>query len=65
MGKIYILFGKYSDGSGVKIPRAYKDIETAEKDLNLIHECDPCSDLYWEIMEVPVYGSEPSKPVMR
>lgn len=56
MKKIYLLFGEYSDHSGSKIPRAYFSKEHAERDLELINEVDPCSDLVWDIVEVPIVG---------
>lgn len=65
MDKIYILFGEYDDKSGVKIPRAYKDKESAHSDLNLLEEWESNGSLKWEIIEVPIHGSTPNKPILR
>lgn len=58
MEKIYLLYGEYDDKSGVKIPRAYRSKEMAERDLDLIHECEPCSSLNWEIVEVSLFDEQ-------
>lgn len=66
MPQIYLLYGEYDDKSGVKIPRAYLNKTNADKDLELLKECNPCGSMNWEIIEVPLGdGKIPDNPIMR
>ncbi len=48
--KVYVIWGKYGDGSGHKILRAYAHKSRAESDLKLINEAD--SSMQWYIDEL-------------
>ena len=50
--KIYVLFYRYYDGSGMNIVRTYESKERAEEDLRLV--ADDFSK-EWELSEIEIY----------
>ena len=50
--KVFVVFWKYSDGSGCGIVRAYTEKETAERDLNMLRLH---SNTNFEIEEADLY----------
>ena len=51
MGKVQVIYWKYSDGSACGVVRVYKNEETAEKDLLMLREhCQGMKD--FELVEV-------------
>ncbi len=50
MGKVQVIYWKYSDGSGCGVVRVYENVETAEKDLAMLREhCQGMKD--FELVE--------------
>lgn len=54
----WVLWHRYSDGSGAHIERVYLDGERAKEDHALLTEGDACktSSREWFLAEVPITG---------